>query len=309
MTAGRVGRVEELLQAKRPSEALELVDAALREQPDDVALRHARLLCLSDIGQFELAIEYGKGILEARPGPRSHQGPARGAGVRARRARAPRGSVRTAAVRDGDPRVAAAQHPAGDPPLPLPRPATGQEPVRPGALLDAAVGPRAPGTIIEIGSKAGGGALWLGDTLRTFDIDCHVHSFDVVPVTDVTAPNVTFHRGNGQNLEAVIGDEMAASFERPLLVIEDADHTFETTIAVLRFFHRHTAPGDYVVVEDGNLSDVYPALYPNHSSGPHRAIRAFLDDHSEDYVIDAAYCDFFGYNATTCSNGFLRRLR
>ena len=308
MTAGRVGRVEELLQAKRPSEALELVDAALREQPDDVALRHARLLCLSDIGQFELAIEYGKGILELDPGhaatkdllaalesalaaPERREVPS---GLRPYGTAIPESLLLSIQQAIHHYRYRGRQLVKS--PFDL-------------ALYSMLLWDLRPGTIIEIGSKAGGGALWLGDTLRTFDIDCHVHSFDVVPVTDVTAPNVTFHRGNGQNLEAVIGDEMAASFERPLLVIEDADHTFETTIAVLRFFHRHTAPGDYVVVEDGNLSDVYPALYPNHSSGPHRAIRAFLDDHSEDYVIDAAYCDFFGYNATTCSNGFLRRLR
>lgn len=76
----------------------------------------------------------------------------------------------------------------------------------------------------------------------------------------------------------------------------------------MSFFHDHLVTGDYLVIEDGNLSDIYPERYPDHSSGPHVAIRQFLAAHPGEYQIDAGLCDFFGYNVTTCSNSILRRI-
>lgn len=59
---------------------------------------------------------------------------------------------------------------------------------------------------------------------------------------------------------------------------------------------------------DGIISDLYPEGYPNASSGPHVAIRDLLERHADAYVIDRIYCDMFGYNATWCTNVFLKRL-
>jgi cephalosporin hydroxylase len=126
-------------------------------------------------------------------------------------------------------------------------------------------------------------------------------------VTDLSQPGVSFHAADGRRLGEVIDEALLAGCRRPFLVVEDADHSFETTAAVLDFFAPQLVEGEYVVVEDGNLSDVYPERYPGHTSGPHQAIRAFLGEHPGEFEIDAARCDFFGYNVTTCSNGFLRR--
>jgi hypothetical protein len=163
-------------------------------------------------------------------------------------------------------------------------------------------------TVLEIGSKSGGSAVWFADLLQKLGVDGHVHSFDLFPVTDLEHCGVSFHFGDGRRLAEVADAAFMGACQRPLVVVEDADHTYATTRAVLDFCDQWLKPGEYVVVEDGNLSDLYPQSYPDHSSGPHQAIREFLAEHDSDYDIDADLCDFFGYNATSCTNGFIRKL-
>jgi cephalosporin hydroxylase len=162
-----------------------------------------------------------------------------------------------------------------------------------------------PRTIIEIGSKSGGSALWMGDLLNTFGIDGHILSVDIVRVDQVSHPRVTFLEGNGRKLGEVLDEQMLKGLPRPWLVIEDADHEYETSIEVLKFFHPWLQPGEYIVVEDGIISDL--SQIPDCNSGPHRALKEFLPNHAEEYEIDSAYCDFFGYNVTWCTNGWLRK--
>src|SRR5205823_3603851 len=92
------------------------------------------------------------------------------------------------------------------------------------ALYQRLVEALRPATIIEIGSKAGGSGLFFGDLLQNFGIEARVHSFDVVPVTGVMHPLVTFAYGNGRSLGDVLDANAIAAVARPLLVIEDADH-------------------------------------------------------------------------------------
>jgi hypothetical protein len=106
-------------------------------------------------------------------------------------------------------------------------------------------------------------------------------------------------------LGEVLDPERLKSLPRPWLVIEDADHEYETSIEVLKFFHPWLQPGEYIVVEDGIISDL--SQVPDCNSGPHRALKEFLPNHPEEYEIDSSYCDFFGYNVTWCTNGWLRK--
>jgi cephalosporin hydroxylase len=163
-----------------------------------------------------------------------------------------------------------------------------------------------PRTILEIGSKAGGSALWFGDLLNNFGIDGHVHSIDIVRPTGVSHPRVTFTEGNGRKLQDTLHSNTLESLPRPWLVVEDADHEYETTIGVLRFFDEWLRPEEYLVVEDGIISDLIGDATCN--SGPHRALKQFLSETCHAYEIDGRYCDFFGYNVTWCTNGFLKRL-
>ncbi len=163
-----------------------------------------------------------------------------------------------------------------------------------------------PQTIFEIGSKSGGSALWMGDLLDAYGIDGHIYSLDIVKVERVSHPRVTFLEGNGRDPAATFTPQMLAGLPRPWLVIEDADHAYETSIAVLKFFDPRLHSGEYVIVEDGIISDLTEDAAAN--SGPHRALKEFLAAHPGGYEIDAGYCDFFGYNLTWCTNGWLRKL-
>lgn len=163
-----------------------------------------------------------------------------------------------------------------------------------------------PRTIIEIGSKEGGSALWFGDQVNNFGLDCHIYSVDIVKVDEVSHPRVTFLQGNGRDLGKTFSDEFMQGLPRPLLVIEDADHAYETSKAVLEFFDPYLEIDEYIIIEDGIISDLVQD--PNYNVGPHRALKEFLAVYGAAYVIDQQYCDYFGYNLTWCTNGFLKKV-
>lgn len=164
-----------------------------------------------------------------------------------------------------------------------------------------------PATIIEIGSYKGGSALWLADTMREFGTPCQIHSVDLKKVTGVTAPGVTFHAGDANDLGAVLDAKFMRSLARPLLVIEDSSHHADTCLAALRFFDPWLKPGEYIVIEDGIISDMGDAH--RYGGGPVPAIHRFLGERPGFYVIDRTYCDWFGRNVTWNTDGYLRRTR
>ncbi|BAQ65666.1 CmcI family methyltransferase [Geminocystis sp. NIES-3709] len=163
-----------------------------------------------------------------------------------------------------------------------------------------------PRTIIEIGSKSGGSAIWFGDLFDNFKIDGHIYSVDIVKVTKYSHGRVTFLEGDGQNLQETFSPDFLQKLPRPLLVIEDADHSYQTSKAVLEFFHPYLDRDEYIVIEDGIISDIVKDQ--SYSSGPHQALKTFLANHNSEYEIDGDYCDFFGYNLTWATNGYLKKL-
>jgi cephalosporin hydroxylase len=153
-----------------------------------------------------------------------------------------------------------------------------------------------PATIIEIGTLYGGSALWLSDVTGAMGLDTHIYTIDVTDMAVPRPPRVTVLRGNGQALGRVLTGDFLAQIARPLLVIEDADHSLATSLAVLKFFHPVLRSGEYIVIEDGMTA-----------TGALDALRAFLGEHGDAYDVDANYCDYFGANLTWCVNGFLRK--
>jgi cephalosporin hydroxylase len=114
-----------------------------------------------------------------------------------------------------------------------------------------------PGTVIEFGSNKGGSALWLADMLGVFGLrDTKVYSYDVNPVTDLKDPRIVFGYCDTRDLSASLSDSFMRALPRPLLVIDDASHNYHQVLNVLEFCHRHSAPGDYFIVEDGLISIV-----------------------------------------------------
>jgi cephalosporin hydroxylase len=178
------------------------------------------------------------------------------------------------------------------------------------ALYQLLLWEQKPRTLIEIGSKWGGSALWLSDILRSYGVDYTIHSIDIHPPENCEFPGVFFHRGDGRTLANILSADFLARMDRPLMVIEDADHRPATTLAVLRFFDRWLRPGEYIVIEDGIVDDLFDQERLDElQGGPRPAIADFLEERGGDYEIDARLCDFFGSNATWNVNGYLRRVR
>jgi len=162
-----------------------------------------------------------------------------------------------------------------------------------------------PRSVIEIGSNAGGGAVWMADQLAMIGVDAQIHSMDINPVKGVAHQRVTFHLGDGRNPAAICSAEFVGSLPRPLLVVEDADHNYVTTKAVLDHFAPFLEIGEYILVEDGIVGDMRVAA--NYDGGPTRAIDEFLATHKGSFEIDRFYCDYFGRNVTWNVNGYLRK--
>ncbi|MFG1481026.1 CmcI family methyltransferase [Xanthobacter sp. V4C-4] len=162
-----------------------------------------------------------------------------------------------------------------------------------------------PATIFEIGTLEGGRALWMADQLRAFGIDGRVIALDLRPPAGLADPRVELITGNALDLEAALPAARLASLPHPWLVIEDAAHTEPVTRAVLDHFDPHLAPGDRLVVEDGNTGSLSgtPEAAPVID-----ALRAFLAGRGQDYQLETEVCDRYGYNMTANPNGWLRRL-
>lgn len=159
-----------------------------------------------------------------------------------------------------------------------------------------------PRTLIEIGSHAGGSALWFADQRPGMQ----VVSLDLAHPDDVSHPSVRFIRGDAQRLSDVLTPELMESFARPLLVVEDSSHFAGATGAVLEFFDAWLRPGEYIVIEDGILSAMGAA--EAFDGGPLRAIHEFLARSGERYEIDRTLCDYYGHNVTWNVDGYLRRV-
>lgn len=159
-----------------------------------------------------------------------------------------------------------------------------------------------PQTLIEIGTHAGGSALWFADQRPGM----HVWSIDLVPPEGVSHPRVNFCRGDAQRLDDVLTPAVMESLARPLLVVEDSSHLAGTTTAVLEFFDRWLRPGEYIVIEDGILTAMRAG--EAYDGGPLRAIHELLARASDRYEVDRTLCDYYGRNVTWNVDGYLRRI-
>jgi cephalosporin hydroxylase len=163
-----------------------------------------------------------------------------------------------------------------------------------------------PQSIVEIGSNAGGSALWLADTLRAYGLSTHVISVDIRQPTVITDPKVSFLVGDVHNLGMVLTPDLLAAMVHPWLVIEDSAHTYSACSSALNFFAQAMQSGDVLVIEDGVIDDL--GLTETYDGGPNRAIREYLAGGTAVFEIQTRYCDMFGRNATYNPNGYLRKV-
>src|SRR5262245_5514928 len=165
-----------------------------------------------------------------------------------------------------------------------------------------------PGTVIEFGSWAGGSALWLADMLTVMGLGAtRVYSYDLKPV-ELRDPRISFAYCDTNCISDHISGEFMHSLPRPLLIIDDASHNYQQVLNVLRFAHRHTCKGDYIIVEDGFASVVGAEDMHGYEGGPFQATHTFLVEHPNEYEIDRSRCDFYGRNVTWNPDGYIRRI-
>jgi cephalosporin hydroxylase len=174
------------------------------------------------------------------------------------------------------------------------------------ALYQKLLWAQKPQTLIEIGSNKGGSALWFADMANILGFPMRVISVDIVPVEGVKDERIDFRVGDGRKLETVFSQQELASLPRPLLVIEDASHDYDQSLATLKFFDPVMNKGEYIIMEDGIIEAMQ--VGDHYQGGPSKAIDEFLAEAGERYEIDAGYCDYFGYNVTWNTNGYLRRV-
>jgi cephalosporin hydroxylase len=166
-----------------------------------------------------------------------------------------------------------------------------------------------PRTVIEVGAKDGGSALWFADLMRAHRVEGTIISIDLVLPERVSDPMIDFRQGDARTLQDVLSAQELAELPHPLLVVEDSAHFYETSRAVLDFFHPHLRRGDYVVVEDGSVSFFGTPEFQVYDDGPNRAVTDFLEAHVDEYEIDVTLCDLFGRNVTANPNGWIKRTR
>lgn len=166
----------------------------------------------------------------------------------------------------------------------------------------------APRTVIEIGTKFGGSALWFADMLSAHQIaDSRVISIDISPQNEFSDTRITFLEGDAKALGDILSPAMLIGLPRPFLVVEDSSHFYPEAMAVLEFFHPYLQGGDYIVVEDGVVTQLTNPHFRVYEDGPSVAVAEFLAAHPDEYEIDTDLCDRFGFNVTYNPNGWLRR--
>ncbi|WP_162944939.1 CmcI family methyltransferase [Flavisolibacter nicotianae] len=159
-----------------------------------------------------------------------------------------------------------------------------------------------PDLIVEIGANHGGSAYYMADLLNAIGHG-QIHSIDIadrVPDEVKKHPRIKFFFDGWEkyDLSQIKGER--------ILVIEDASHHYDNTLAAINHFAPVVTKDSYLIVEDGIIDRL--GLTENFNGGPVRAIKEFLPVHPE-FVLDLKWHNFFGEGATFNTMGYLKRVK
>lgn len=185
-----------------------------------------------------------------------------------------------------------------------------------------------PLTIIDLGSWAGGSALFFADFAQMLVGD----SFHMVVSLDITLknvreaarahPKVSFHECSTENIHQLFTPEFCSTLPHPWLVSEDAHYHLDK---VLPTFHGVMEPGDYFICEDTSrqMHDWFEARNQERAGGEDPRTRLSIDAlriktavfdefcrrYPDQYRCDSRYLDMFGYNSGKHWNSIIKRVR
>jgi cephalosporin hydroxylase len=175
--------------------------------------------------------------------------------------------------------------------------------------------------VIEVGTDAGGSALWFRDRLRTLRAYGLIDKFRVISIDiDQSEASENLKAADPRYaddivlIEADVCDPQLRQRIDPLvppgarsIVVEDSAHIFETTTAALRSLSHLVPVGSYFVVEDGVVDVDALRAVDGWPRGVTPAINAWLES-SEGQSFEPCR-DLECYGLTCHPQGFLRRVR
>jgi cephalosporin hydroxylase len=167
---------------------------------------------------------------------------------------------------------------------------------------------RRPSLVIEFGSYEGGSALFFAETLKLVSPHGRVLSIDIdhSRLADAARQNARIEFLQGDTAGETVSErirQLRQQFPGNVFFILDSDHTKNHVLNELEQLRRLTVPGDYVVVEDGNING-HPIL-PAWGEGPYEALDEYFAKYPDDYTLDVARETKFGF--TFAPRGFLIR--
>ena len=160
-----------------------------------------------------------------------------------------------------------------------------------------------PALLIETGTYEGGSARFYASLMDLVDHG-RVVTIDLRRKPEIDHPRVMFIPGSSTDAFVVarVRAEVAKT-KGPVMVILDSDHRQAHVAAELEAYASLVTPGSYILVQDGIMDELLPALRKD-TPGPVPAIRAFLKDHPE-FVEDKELSERF--LITSHPHGWLRR--
>jgi len=163
-----------------------------------------------------------------------------------------------------------------------------------------------PSFIVEFGTRFGGSALFFSVIGRAINPDLKVLSVDIAHAE--VAPQVhdessirLVTASSSDPLVAGVIKEMRHTMPGKVFFILDSDHTKKHVLAELELLRAVVEPGDYLIVEDGNING-NPVL-PGWGEGPKEALQEYFGKYPDDYSVDAIREAKFGF--TFAPSGFL----
>eukprot|EP01083_Nonionella_stella_P067572 178796_1 len=167
-----------------------------------------------------------------------------------------------------------------------------------------------PKTVFEFGTFTGSSASYIAMLLKEYDLDTtKIITFDKYEeYRHKTIDNDEFIEyiicdlnQDWNDIEALNKDKLSNKYKHPWLVIEDSHCDIVNMLDYLD--ENGMQKGDYLIIEDTT-----PGL-PGHDKKLNHLRQWMNNNEGKGYVVDAKYCDFWGYNATWNANGYITKIK